>query len=77
MGRGSVLSDAPVSGMAKRHTEITIQFKRAPFAIFQQTPVRKLHTNQLVIQIQPDGGNIAQLWGQDSRAASCEWDRWT
>src|SRR5882672_4131462 len=39
--------------MAKRHTEIAIQFKRTPFAIFQHSPVRKLHTNQLVMQIQP------------------------
>jgi len=39
--------------MAERHTEITIHFKRTPFAIFQHAPVRKLHANQLVIQIQP------------------------
>ena len=39
--------------MAERHTEITIHFKRTPFAIFQHAPVRKLHSNQLVIQIQP------------------------
>jgi glucose-6-phosphate 1-dehydrogenase len=39
--------------MAERHTEITIHFKTTPFAIFHQGPVRKLHSNQLVIQIQP------------------------
>src|SRR6266478_2688059 len=39
--------------MAERHTEITIHFKQTPFAIFQHAPVRKLHANQLVIQIQP------------------------
>ena len=39
--------------LAERHTEITIHFKRTPFAIFQHAPVRKLHANQLVIQIQP------------------------
>src|SRR5882762_2177974 len=39
--------------LAKRHTEIAIHFKRTPFAIFQHSPVRKLHTNQLVMQIQP------------------------
>jgi glucose-6-phosphate 1-dehydrogenase len=39
--------------MAARHTEITIHFKRTPFDIFQHAPVRKLHANQLVIQIQP------------------------
>ena len=39
--------------LAERHTEITIHFKRTPFAIFEHAPVRKLHANQLVIQIQP------------------------
>src|SRR5712671_4354997 len=38
--------------LAKRHTEITIQFKRTPFEIFRNAPVHN-HTNQLVIQIQP------------------------
>jgi glucose-6-phosphate 1-dehydrogenase len=42
--------------MAKRHTEITIQFKRAPFQLFRQTAVHRLQTNRLVIQIQPDEG---------------------
>jgi glucose-6-phosphate 1-dehydrogenase len=42
--------------MAKRHTEITIQFKRAPFILFRKTPVHKLTANQLVIQIQPEEG---------------------
>jgi glucose-6-phosphate 1-dehydrogenase len=42
--------------MPKRHTEITIQFKRAPFQLFRQTAVHKLQTNRLVIQIQPDEG---------------------
>ena len=39
--------------LADRHTEITIHFKRTPFDVFHHAPVRKLHTNQLVIQIQP------------------------
>jgi glucose-6-phosphate 1-dehydrogenase len=42
--------------MAKRHTEITIQFKRAPFILFRKTPVHQLTANQLVIQIQPEEG---------------------
>jgi glucose-6-phosphate 1-dehydrogenase len=41
--------------MAKRHTEITIQFKRTPFELFRNAPVKK-HSNQLVIQIQPVEG---------------------
>src|SRR5437879_5992845 len=39
--------------MAERHTEISIELRGTPFAIFQHAPVRKLHANQLVIQIQP------------------------
>jgi glucose-6-phosphate 1-dehydrogenase len=42
--------------MAKRHTEITIQFKRIPFVLFRNAPFHKLHTNTLVIQIQPAEG---------------------
>jgi glucose-6-phosphate 1-dehydrogenase len=41
--------------LAKRHTEITIQFKRTPFVLFRNAPVHK-QTNQLVIQIQPVEG---------------------
>lgn len=40
--------------LAKRITEITIQFKRAPFVLFRQTPVEKLTPNLLVLRIQPD-----------------------
>jgi glucose-6-phosphate 1-dehydrogenase len=42
--------------MAKRHTEITIQFKRTPFELFGNSAFRKLHTNTLVMQIQPVEG---------------------
>src|SRR5919108_4651230 len=42
--------------LAKRHTEITVQFKRTPFELFRNSPFRKLHTNTLVIQIQPVEG---------------------
>jgi glucose-6-phosphate 1-dehydrogenase len=38
--------------LAKRHTEITIQFKQTPFVLFRNAPGHK-HTNQLVLQIQP------------------------
>jgi len=41
--------------LAKRHTEITIQFKQTPFVLFRNAPGTK-HTNQLVIQIQPVEG---------------------
>jgi glucose-6-phosphate 1-dehydrogenase len=39
-----------------RHTEIAIQFKRAPLVLFRDTPVSTLKANQLVIHIAPDEG---------------------
>ena len=42
--------------LATRHTEIAIQFKRAPFVLFRNTEVEKLTTNRLIIHIQPDEG---------------------
>src|ERR1700741_3591909 len=42
--------------LAKRHTEITIQFRRMPFELFRKAPFHKGHTNTLVIQIQPVEG---------------------
>lgn len=42
--------------MAKRSTEIVIQFRRAPLVLFRDTPVEKLTPNLLVIHIQPDEG---------------------
>jgi len=40
---------------AKR-TDITIQFKKAPFMLFRHTTIEKLTTNRLVIHVQPDEG---------------------
>jgi glucose-6-phosphate 1-dehydrogenase len=42
--------------MAKRTTEIAIQFKRAPFQLFRDTSVEYLETNRLVLYIQPEEG---------------------
>ena len=42
--------------LAKRHTEIAIQFKRMPFELFRNAPFHTGHTNTLVIQIQPVEG---------------------
>jgi glucose-6-phosphate 1-dehydrogenase len=42
--------------MAKRHTEIVIQFKSTPFDLFRHSAFHKLHTNTLVIRIQPVEG---------------------
>jgi glucose-6-phosphate 1-dehydrogenase len=42
--------------MASRHTEVTIQFKQAPFILFRDTPVEKLKPNGLIMHIAPDEG---------------------
>jgi glucose-6-phosphate 1-dehydrogenase len=42
--------------MAKRVTEIVVQFKRAPFVLFRKTAVEKLEPNRLVLHLQPDEG---------------------
>ena len=47
---------APANAWPQRHTEIAIQFKRMPFELFRNAPFHKLHTNTLVIQIQPVEG---------------------
>ena len=40
--------------LAKRHSEVAIQFKRPPFTLFKDTEVEKLSSNRIVIHIQPD-----------------------
>jgi glucose-6-phosphate 1-dehydrogenase len=42
--------------LPKRVTEIVIQFRRAPFVLFRDTPVDELAPNLLVMHIQPDEG---------------------
>jgi glucose-6-phosphate 1-dehydrogenase len=42
--------------MARRVTEIVVQFKSAPFMLFRKTAVEQLAPNVLVIRIQPDEG---------------------
>jgi glucose-6-phosphate 1-dehydrogenase len=42
--------------LGRRATEIAIQFKRAPFQLFRDTPVGTLETNRLVLYIQPEEG---------------------
>ena len=42
--------------LPKRVTEIAIQFRRAPFVLFRDTPVESLTPNRLVLHIQPDEG---------------------
>jgi glucose-6-phosphate 1-dehydrogenase len=45
----------------RRTTEIAIQFKRVPFALFRDTPVDTLTPNVLALQIQPDEGISLQF----------------
>jgi glucose-6-phosphate 1-dehydrogenase len=42
--------------MPSRSTTIVIQFRRAPFVLFRDTPVETLMPNQLVLHIQPEEG---------------------
>ena len=42
--------------LEKRTTLVVVRFRRAPFALFRDTPVESLEPNTLVIRIQPDEG---------------------
>ena len=42
--------------LPRRVTEIAVQFNRAPFALFRETPVDTLDPNVLTLRIQPDEG---------------------
>jgi glucose-6-phosphate 1-dehydrogenase len=42
--------------LGRRHTEIVIQFRRAPHLLFRNTAITSCQANQLVIQVQPDEG---------------------
>jgi glucose-6-phosphate 1-dehydrogenase len=42
--------------LTARDTEIVVQFKPVPFALFRDTDARRLPPNRLVLQIQPDEG---------------------
>ena len=47
--------------LTRRTTEIAIQFKQAPFALFRDTPVDTLTPNVLALQLQPDEGASLQF----------------
>jgi glucose-6-phosphate 1-dehydrogenase len=42
--------------LSARTTEITIQFRQAPYALFRETPIDRLPPNLLTLRIQPDEG---------------------
>lgn len=64
--------------MAARHTEVAIQFKRAPLVLFRDTPISSLKPNQLVIHIAPDEGISmrfgAKVPGAQMKIGSVEMD---
>jgi glucose-6-phosphate 1-dehydrogenase len=47
--------------MSRRMTEIAVQFKQAPYAAFQNTPVDALRPNWLVLRIAPEEGISLQF----------------
>jgi glucose-6-phosphate 1-dehydrogenase len=47
--------------LTRRTSEISIHFKKAPFALFRDTPVDILTPNVLALQIQPDEGASLQF----------------
>jgi glucose-6-phosphate 1-dehydrogenase len=47
--------------LAERRTEVAIQFKQAPFALFRDTPVERLTPNDMILQIQPQEGVILRF----------------
>lgn len=47
--------------MPKRVTEIAIHFRRTPFVLFRNTPVKDLQSNKLLIHIQPREGISIQM----------------
>jgi glucose-6-phosphate 1-dehydrogenase len=47
--------------LGEQKTEIAIQFKQAPFALFRDTPVDRLTANDLVLHIQPQEGATLQF----------------
>ena len=42
--------------LSARTTEIVIQFRQAPYALFRDTPIERLPANVLTLRIQPDEG---------------------
>jgi glucose-6-phosphate 1-dehydrogenase len=47
--------------LTRRTTEIAIQFKQAPFALFRDTPIDALTPNVLTLHLQPDEGVSLQF----------------
>ena len=59
---------APVNACRDAAPNIVIQFRRAPFVLFRDTPVENLMPNQLVLHIQPEEGISLRFRRQGSGA---------
>jgi glucose-6-phosphate 1-dehydrogenase len=42
--------------LKRRSTEIAIRFHQAPYTLFRDTPVERIHPNWMILRIQPDEG---------------------
>ena len=74
-GRTCPSTCAPASACPKRDTEIAIQFKRAPFMLFRDTPVDRL-THQPPRHPHPARrGHLAALRGQGAGPGADAWAR--
>ena len=64
--------------LGTRHTEVAVQFKRAPLVLFRDTPVNSLKANEIVIHIAPDEGVSlrfgAKIPGAQVKVGSVEMD---
>ena len=47
--------------LARRRSEVVIEFKKAPFALFRDTPVERLTPNDMILKIQPEEGVVLRF----------------
>jgi len=55
--------------LPRRVSEVAIQFKRAPIAVFRDTPIEDVSPNMLVLRLQPDEGISLQFGAKIPGAA--------
>jgi glucose-6-phosphate 1-dehydrogenase len=62
--------------LARRRSEVIIQFKQAPLALFRETPCEDLTPNDMIIKVQPEEGVVlrfnAKVPGPSVRASGVE-----
>ena len=47
--------------LARRRSEVVVEFKKAPFALFRDTPVERLTPNDMILKIQPEEGVVLRF----------------